>query len=170
MPTHSMPRPQRQVLQVGLLLRNPLLELRVWILDLVFGNLGGPFWPILADWGASGPQKSIPDDLTDLGTQNESSGACLRPDFGHFRQKCERFSRISNFNIKKSPLQSLNFLSRSFLSGSSGVRKPVAWAVGPTSRRARSPGSRVGREHCSHVHEHLFTFTVRKFCSEMNTL
>ena len=28
--------------------------------------------------------------------------------------------------------------------------------------------NRVGHEHCSHVHE--FTFTVRKFCSEMNTL
>ena len=83
-----------------------------------FWKFGGPIWPILADWGASGPQKSIPDDLTDLGTQNESSGARLRPDFGHFRQKCERFARISNFNIKKSRLQSLNFLSRSFLSGS----------------------------------------------------
>ena len=108
-------------LQVRFLLRNLLLELRVWILDFVFGNFGGPFWLVLVDWGASGPQTSIPDDLTDLGTQNESSGACLRPDFGHFRQKCERFSRISNFNIKKSPLQNLNFLSRSFLSGSWGV-------------------------------------------------
>ena len=62
-------------LQVKFLLRQPLLELRVWILELVFGNFGGPFWPILADWGASGPQQSILDDLTDLGTQNESSGA-----------------------------------------------------------------------------------------------
>ena len=30
--------------------------------------------------------------------------------------------------------------------------------------------SRVGRERCSHVHEHLFAFTVRKYCSELNTV
>ena len=29
---------------------------------------------------------------------------------------------------------------------------------------------KVGREHCSHVREHLFTFTVRKYCSESNTV
>ena len=98
--------------------RNPLLEPRVWILDSIFGNFGGPFWPILAHSGASGLQKSIPDDLTDLGIQNESSGACLRPDFGHFREKCEQFLKFSNFDVKKSAIQSLNFLSRSFLSGS----------------------------------------------------
>ena len=57
---------------------------------------------MLADSVASGPQTSIPDDLTDLGTQNKSSGACLRPDFGHFCQKCERFLKISNFEIEKS--------------------------------------------------------------------
>ena len=28
----------------------------------------------------------------------------------------------------------------------------------------------VGREHCSHVHEHLFAFAVRKYCSELNTV
>ena len=94
---------------------------RVWILDLIFGNVGGPFWLILADSGASRPQKSIPDDLTDLGTQHESSGACLRPNLGHVHQKCEQFLRNSNFEIKKSAIQSLDFLSRSFLSGS--------WAV-----------------------------------------
>ena len=60
-------------------IRNPLLELRPWILELVFGNFGGLFWPILADLGASGPQKSIPDGLTDLCAQNESSGARLGP-------------------------------------------------------------------------------------------
>ena len=96
-------------LQAGLLLRNPLLEPRVWILDLVFGNFGGPFWPILAYSGASGPQKSILDVLTDLGTQSESSGACARPHFDHFREKCERFSKISDFKMKKSSLQSLCF-------------------------------------------------------------
>ena len=34
----------------------------------------------------------------------------------------------------------------------------------------RGAKSRVGREHCSHVHEHLFTFTVRQCCSELNTV
>ena len=29
--------------------------------------------------------------------------------------------------------------------------------------------TRVGREHCSHVHEHLFAFTVRTYRSELNT-
>ena len=46
---------------------------------------GARFGLFLVDWGASGPQKSIPVDLTDLGTRNESSGACLSPDFGDFR-------------------------------------------------------------------------------------
>ena len=27
---------------------------------------------------------------------------------------------------------------------------------------------RVGREHCSHVREHLFAFAVRKYFSELN--
>ena len=108
----------KESVQTRLLLRNPLLEPRVWILDVIFGDFGGPFWPILADSGASGHQTSIPDDLTDLGTQNESSGACLRPGFDNFRQKCERSLKITNFEIKKSAIQSLNFLSRSFLSGS----------------------------------------------------
>ena len=69
-------------------------------MELIFGNIGGPFWRILVHSGASVPQKSIPDDLTDLGTQNESSGACLRPDFGHVREKCERFLKNPNFKIK----------------------------------------------------------------------
>ena len=77
--------------QATLLLRNPLLEPRVGILELIFGNFGGPFWLILADSGASGRQAMIPDDLMDLGTQNESSGACLRPNVGHFRRKVNEF-------------------------------------------------------------------------------
>ena len=89
----------------------------------MFGKFGGSFWLILAHSGAYGPQTWIPDDLADLGTQNESSGACLRPDFGHFREKCERFLKISNFEMKKSAIQSLNFLSRSFLSASSPVER-----------------------------------------------
>ena len=105
-------------LQAGLLLRNPLLEPRVWILELIFGNFGGPFWLIFVHSGPSRPQKSISDDLTDLGTQNESSGACLRPDFDHIREKCERLLTISNFETKKSAIQNLNFLFRSFLNGS----------------------------------------------------
>ena len=104
--------------QARLLLRNPLLEPRVWILELIFGNFGGQFWPIFARSGPSRPEKSIPDDLTDLGTQNESSGACLRPDFGHFCENCEQILKISNFEIKKSAIRSLYFLSGSFLSGS----------------------------------------------------
>ena len=114
-------RLRADLLQARLFLRNPLLEPRVWILDPVFGDFGGPFWLILADSGASGPQTSILDVLTDLGTQNESSGACVRPNFVHFREKCKRFSKISNFKIKKSSLQSLYFLIRSFLSGSCPV-------------------------------------------------
>ena len=47
----------------------PLLKPSVWILDLIFANFGNPFWLVLADSGASGVQTSIPDDLTDLGTQ-----------------------------------------------------------------------------------------------------
>ena len=70
---------------------------------------------ILADSGASGLQAPILDDLTDLGTQNESSGACLRANFGYFGEKCERFLKKSNFEIKKLRLQSLNFLSKSFI-------------------------------------------------------
>ena len=63
-------------------------------------------------------QQLIMDDLMDFGTQNESSGACLRQNVGHVCEKCERILKISNFKIKKSANQSLNFLSRSFLSGS----------------------------------------------------
>ena len=79
------------LLQSQLLLSNPLMEPKVWILELIFGKFGSPFWLILANSGASELRKLILDDLTDLGTQNESSGACLGPDFGNFRQKCERF-------------------------------------------------------------------------------
>ena len=71
----------------------------------------GRFRPALADSVASGHQKSIPDDLTDLGTQNESSGACLRPDFGHAREKCVRFLKSSNVEIKKSQVRvSISYL------------------------------------------------------------
>ena len=94
----------------------PLLEPRPSNLVMIFDIFDGLFEPIFTHAGASGLQKSIPDNLTDLGTRNESSGACLGPDFGHFRQKFEQFSKISNFKIKKSQLQSLNFLIRSFLS------------------------------------------------------
>ena len=80
----TLPEDDPDAIQARLLLRNPLLEPSVWILELNFGNFGGPFWLIPAHSGASGRQKSIPDDLTDLGTQNESSRACLRPDFGDF--------------------------------------------------------------------------------------
>ena len=78
---------------------------RVRILDPVFAIFGGPFWLILVDSGASRPRNRIPDDLTDLGTQNESSGACLRPDFDHFREKCERFFK----KIQISKLRNLQF-------------------------------------------------------------
>ena len=93
---------------------------------MFFGKFGGPLWHVLTDSGACGPQTSIPDGLTDLGTQNASSGACLRPDFGHFCEKCERFLNISNFRMKKSSHQSLNFLSGSFLCGSWGVKCGLA--------------------------------------------
>ena len=100
-----------QLLGGKLLVRNPLLEPRVWILELIFENFGGPFWLIFIHSGPSRRQTSILDDLTDLGTQNESSGACLRPDFGHFRQKWERFLKNCNFKVKKSTLEALRFLS-----------------------------------------------------------
>ena len=36
-------------------IRNPLLELRVWIFDIVFGNFGALIRPIFVHRGASGP-------------------------------------------------------------------------------------------------------------------
>ena len=56
-----------------------------FIFELVLGIFWGPLWLIVADAGSSGPQPSIPDDLTDLGTQHGSSGARVRPYFGHVR-------------------------------------------------------------------------------------
>ena len=64
--------------------RNVLLELRPWILDLVFGNFGGLFSLLFVHPGASRPRKSIPDGLTDLCARNESSGARLRLSFWSF--------------------------------------------------------------------------------------
>ena len=96
------------------LIRNVLLELRHWIFGPNFGNFGAPFWSMFVHSRASRPEKSIPDDVTDLCTQNKSSGAHLRPIFDHFRQKCERFS-IPNLNFKKSTRQGLWFLSMNFL-------------------------------------------------------
>ena len=81
-----------QVYRPGLL-RNPLLEPRVWILDLIFANFGGPFWLS----GPSRPQKSIPDGLTDFGAPNESSGARMGSIFDHFWKKCEGFSNFPRF-------------------------------------------------------------------------
>ncbi len=52
-----------------------------WIFEIVFANFGVLFWLILAHPGASGPQKTILDDLTDLRAQNESSGARLETSF-----------------------------------------------------------------------------------------
>ena len=46
--------------------------------------MGGPFWLVLVDSEVSRAEKSIPDDLTDLGTQNKSFGVCMTPDFGSF--------------------------------------------------------------------------------------
>ena len=53
-------------------IRNPLLEPSPWIFDIIFGNFGDSFWLIFGHPGASGPQHSIPDGLTDLRAQNES--------------------------------------------------------------------------------------------------
>ena len=89
------------------------------LIDLIclpnLGNFGGLFWLIFVPPGLSGARKSVPDGLTDLGTQNESSGARLRPIFDHFRQKCERFSNFGNLNFEKSACQGLYFLSINFL-------------------------------------------------------
>ena len=68
-------------LHPSILIRNPLLEPRVWILDIVFEKYLGRFWPITTDWGLSGPQKTILEDLTALATSHESSGARLGPNF-----------------------------------------------------------------------------------------
>ena len=62
-------------------LRNPLLELRPSKLVMIFDNFDDLFGPIFAHPGASRPQKSIPDGLTELRARNESSGACLGPSF-----------------------------------------------------------------------------------------
>ena len=50
--------PAMAVLRAGALLRNPLLELRVWILGSFFGNYFGPFWPISWSDSASGRQNT----------------------------------------------------------------------------------------------------------------
>ena len=62
-------------------LRNVLLELRPRILDMIFVNFDGLFSSIFAHPGASGPEKSILDGLTDLRARNESSGEGLGPIF-----------------------------------------------------------------------------------------
>ena len=58
--------------------RNQIEELRPWIFGRDFGDSGVPFWRLIVHPGASRRQKSILEVLTDLGAQNESSGACLR--------------------------------------------------------------------------------------------
>ena len=51
------------------------------IFGMLFVNFDGQFSFILAHPGGSGHQKSIPDGLMDLRAQNESSRACLGPNF-----------------------------------------------------------------------------------------
>ena len=55
----------------------------------------------------------------------------------------------------------------------------AAPATGPSKEASKTAGgkealagadAKVRREHCSHVRERLFTFTVRKYCSESNTV
>ena len=36
--------------------------------------------------------------------------------------------------------------------------------------RLRTGSARVGREHRSHVHEHMFAYTVQGTCSDLNTV
>ena len=70
-------RPKRAI-------RNPLLELRPWIFDLIFGDFGGPFWLVFTSWKLSGARISILEGLTELPAGRESSGARLGPIFRSF--------------------------------------------------------------------------------------
>ena len=102
-------------------IRNPLLELRPWIFDLIFGDFGGPFWLVFTSWKPSGARHSILEGLTELSGSRESAAAHLGPNFRPFRQKCEGFSKFCNFTFKKSPFQGLDFLYNNFLFLVSGV-------------------------------------------------
>ena len=72
------------LLHPGTALRNPLLQPSVWILDLFFGNFGGPFCLDFTSWKPAGPQNSILEGLTELSASRESSGAHLGPIFRSF--------------------------------------------------------------------------------------
>ena len=80
-------------------LRNPLLEPRPWIFYIIFGNFGGSFWPVFAHPRPSRFQKSIPDGLTDLRARNESSGACLGPNFWSFSPEVRTILDFLQFQI-----------------------------------------------------------------------
>ena len=65
-------------------IRNPLLELRPWIFDLIFGDFGGPFCLVFTSWKFSGARISILEGLTEFSASRESSGAHLGPIFRSF--------------------------------------------------------------------------------------
>ena len=62
-------------------IRNPLLELRPWIFDELFGDFGGPFCIVFTSWKLSGARISILESLTELSGSRESPGAHLGPNF-----------------------------------------------------------------------------------------
>ena len=68
-------------------IRNAILELRVSIFEVIFGNFGGSFGAIIADWGPSGPRQPDPDGFPDLRRPHESSGAYLGACFRLFSRE-----------------------------------------------------------------------------------
>ena len=71
-------------LHPGTATRNPVLQPRVWIVDLVFGNFGAPFCFVFTSGKLSGPRNLIPEGLTELSASRESSRARLGSIFGSF--------------------------------------------------------------------------------------
>ena len=68
-------------------IRNAILEPRVSIFEVIFGNFGGSFGAIIADWGPSGPRQLDPDGFPDLRRPHESSGAYLGACFRSFSRE-----------------------------------------------------------------------------------
>ena len=68
---------RRGTLHPGTAIRNPLLQPRVWIFDLIFDNFGVPFCFVFTRGKPSGPRNSILEGLTEFSASRQSSGAHL---------------------------------------------------------------------------------------------
>ena len=74
-----------------------LVQLRVWIVEVIFGNSDGPFWLSFAHWGPSGPQNSILEGPTALRASRESSVADLGLWFWSFLSEVRRI--VENVDV-----------------------------------------------------------------------